>query len=181
MLNLPIEETELYDDELEEFVVIKPIVLHLEHSLVSISKWESKWRKPFLDPHAQRTLQENRDYVQCMTMNQHVDPAVYFALTNQDYQAVADYINSSQTATWFSNNNSGAPSREIVTSELLYFQMVNFGIPFECQKWHLSRLLALIRICAIKNSPESKMSHAEILNANRKLNEARRKAARSRG
>lgn len=180
MLVLDVAETELYDERKEEFVFVKPISLRLEHSLVSISKWESKWRKPFLQRTEPKTLAESRDYVRCMTLNQNVDPNVYYALTTEHFKRINEYIDSQLTATWF-NNLQDSPSREIITSEVIYYQMVAFGIPFECQKWHLSRLLTLIRICNIKNNPGKKMSKSDILAQNKKLNAARRKAMHSRG
>ena len=180
MLAIEIPETELYDERTEQFVIIKPIVLRLEHSLVSISKWESKWCKPFLKTSEPKTLAESRDYVRCMTLNQNVDPMVYYALTKEHYAKINEYIEAQLTATWF-NNNHGAPSREVITSEVIYYQMVAYGIPMECQKWHLSRLLTLIRICNIKNSPGKRMSNNEILSQNRKLNAARRKAMHTKG
>ena len=180
MLVLEICATELYDERKEEFVQIKPIALRLEHSLVSISKWESKWRKPFLQRAEPKTLAESRDYVRCMTLNQNVDPNVYYALTSEHFKKVNEYIEARLTATWFSDAHE-SPSREVITSEIIYYQMVAFGIPFECQKWHLSRLLTLIRICSIKNSPGKKMSKADILSQNQRLNAIRRKAMHSRG
>lgn len=181
MLILNIPETELYDERTERFIQVKPIALRLEHSLVSISKWESKWKKPFLSHKERKTLQESRDYVRCMTLNQNVDPLVYYALTSEHFAKINSYIEDKMTATWFNDRNHGAPSREVLTSELIYYQMVAYQIPFECQKWHLSRLLTLIRICNIKNSPGKKMSRSEILANNQKLNAARRKAMHTKG
>ena len=180
MLTLQIEKTELYDEASERFLIVKPIELRLEHSLVSISKWESKWKKPFLDRKAGKTLSESRDYVRCMTLNQNVDPMVYHALTAEHFKAVNEYIESEQTATCF--NDTGKPSsREVVTSEVIYYQMVAFGIPFECQKWHLNRLLTLIRVCNIKNAPSKKMGKKDIMAQNRALNAARRARSGSKG
>lgn len=181
MLQLKIEEGEMFDEERNEFVHVPSIELRLEHSLLSIAKWESIWKKPFLtkDP---KTHEQLLDYIRCMTLNQHVDPGVYYGLTSKDIEKVTEYIETDQTATWFSDSKSGPPSRDIVTSELIYYQMTAHNIPFECQKWHLSRLLTLIRICAIKNNPEQKkMTKSQIYAQNRKLNAARRKARGSKG
>lgn len=180
MMTLDIPETELFDERTEQFVIIKPIQLRLEHSLVSVSKWESKWKKPFLQNKEPKTLAESRHYVQCMTLNQNVDPNVYYALTAEHFKRINEYIEAQLTATWFSNSH-GSPSRDVITSEIIYYQMVAYGIPFECQKWHLSRLLTLIRICNIKNNPGKKMSKTDILSQNQKLNAARRRAMHSRG
>lgn len=181
MLSIFVPETELYDEEQGCFITVKPIKLNLEHSLVSVSKWEMKWKKPFLDNKTSQTAEESRDYIRCMTMNQHVDPIVYYALTPEHFKKVNDYINESMTATWFNDKHSKPRTKEIITSELLYYQMIAFGIPFECQKWHLSRLLTLIRICSIKSSSDKKMSQRDVMANNRALNEARRKMHHTKG
>ena len=142
-------------------------VLQLEHSLVSISKWESKWHIPFLDG-KDKTLEQIIDYVRCMTITQNVKPEVYNRLTEDNLKAINDYIENPMTATTFSDINQ-RPSREIITSEIIYYWMVSFNIPFECQKWHLNKLLTLIKVCNIKNSPPKKMSRQEILSRNRAL------------
>lgn len=179
MLQIEVPGRELYDEEKNEFLVSKPITLRLEHSLVSISKWESKWKVPFLS-RTGRTLEETRDYVRCMTLNQNVDPNVYLCLTDENIRSVADYIGEEMTATTF-RDDGRPPSREIVTSELIYYWMVAYRIPWECQKWHLSRLLTLIKICSEKNSPPKKMSRNAVLSRNAKLNAARRKKLGTRG
>lgn len=180
MFLLKIEENEFYDEQLEEFVYTKPIDLRLEHSLVSLSKWESKWKVPFLSA-KNLTREQSLSYIECMTMNQNVDPLVYQSLTNSDIQKVNEYIDDPQTATTFREDKSAAPNREIVTSELIYFWMAQYNIPFECQKWHLNRLLTLIRIASIKNATPKKMSKREIFSRNRSLNAARRAAMGSKG
>ena len=179
MLQIEIPDIDMYDDEKEEFFNIKRITLRLEHSLVSVSKWETKWKKPFLDERTKKTTEQSLDYIRCMTLNQNVDYRVYYGLTSENIDTINEYINSNLTATWFTDTNT--PSREIVTSELIYYWMVAYQIPWEAQKWHLSRLLALIRICNIKNAPPKKMSKAAILRQNSQLNKARRKALHSKG
>ena len=171
-----------FDESKGEFVPImsKKQTLQLEHSLVSLSKWEAKWRKPFLSKEG-RTPEESIDYVRCMTLTQNVDPSVYMALTPQLLAEVSAYIDASMTATSFPKRRNGQMSSEYVTSELIYYWMVSYQIPFECQKWHLSRLLTLIHICNVKNAPPKKMSHQEIMSRNRALNAARRKKYKTRG
>ena len=179
MLEIEVPGREFYDEERNEFFQTKPVTLRLEHSLVSISKWESKWRKPFLTKE-RHTLEETRDYVRCMTLNQNVDPQVYNALTNENVEQVAEYISAELTATTI-HDSTATPSREIITSELMYYWIVAYNIPIEVQKWHLSRFLTLVRICSIKNAPSKKMSKRAILSRNAKLNEARRKRLGTRG
>lgn len=173
MLKITIPEMEFYDEDNNEFIMFNEQVLQLEHSLVSISKWESKWHIPFLDG-KDKTLEQIIDYVRCMTITQNVKPEVYNRLTEDNLKAINDYIENPMTATTFSDINQ-RPSREIITSEIIYYWMVSFNIPFECQKWHLNKLLTLIKVCNIKNSPPKKMSRQEILSRNRALNEARKK------
>lgn len=180
MLEVEVPRTEFYDELAEEFVYVNSIVLRLEHSLVSISKWESKWKVPFYTKE-NKTLEQTLDYIRCMTINQNVDPKVYACLTNKDISRINDYINEDRTATTFNDENTPGSKRDVVTSELIYFWMAQFNIPMECQKWHLSRLLTLIRIAGIKNSPEKKMSKRAILSQNHALNAARRKSLHTKG
>ena len=179
MLKITIPEMEFYDEDKNEFIMFNEQVLQLEHSLVSISKWESKWHIPFLDG-KDKTLEQIIDYVRCTTIAQNVKPEVYNRLTEDNLKAISDYIENPMTATTFSDFNQ-RPSREIITSEIIYYWMVSFNIPFECQKWHLNKLLTLIKVCNIKNSPPKKMSRQEILSRNRALNEARKKNLNTRG
>lgn len=172
--------TEYYDEENEIFVYPKEQVLQLEHSLISLSKWESKWCKPFLSKE-KMSDEETIDYIKCMTLTQNVPTEVYNYLTNKNIQDVTDYINAPKTATTFSDDKNSKPSREIVTSEIIYYWMIALNIPFECQKWHLNKLLTLIKVCTIKNSPPKKMSQKEAMSQQRALNAARRKNLNTRG
>ena len=184
MLRIVIPGDEQWDAGKEEFVKIrKDQHLQLEHSLVSISKWESKWCKPFLrkDP---MTDEETIDYIKCMTLTQNVDPEAYRFLTNENIEQVNQYINASMTATWFSEENNGKGGRnrgEQITSELIYYWMISLNIPFECQKWHLNRLLTLIKVCNAKNQPPKKMSRKEILSRNAAINAARKQQLNTKG
>lgn len=178
MLLLTIPPIEMFNEKTNEFVYSKEIKISLEHSLVSLSKWESRWNKPFLSKD-NKTLEETIDYIRCMTITQNVDPEVYFRLTDENINTINKYIESPMTATTFSDN--GHSSREIITSELIYYWMISLNIPMECQKWHLNRLLTLIRVCNIKNAPAKKMSRREIMNRNAALNAARRKKLNSTG
>lgn len=180
MLKIEIPSAELYDEDREEFITVKKTTLRLEHSLVSVSKWESTWKKPFLDGKNKKTPEETIDYIRCMTLDQNVDPNVYLAIPSSEIEKINAYISDEKTATWFNEPNK-SPSHEIVTSELIYYWMTAYQIPFECQKWHLSRLMALIRICNIKNAPDKKMSKSSILAKNKQINAARRKAMHTKG
>ena len=181
MLQIVVPGKEMINEDTYEFISTKETVLRLEHSLVSISKWESKWKKPFLDNKTKKTYEESIDYIRCMTLNQNIDPLIYYNLTADNFKKINEYIDSERTATWFREDSVKKPNFEIVTSELIYYWMTAHNIPFECQKWHLSRLLTLIRICNIKNSSEKKMSKAATLSRNRSLNAARRKAMHTKG
>lgn len=179
MLQIIVPATEMWNSKKEEFVTGDEQTLRLEHSLVSLSKWESKWCKPFLTKEP-KSKEEVIDYIKCMTITQNVDPNIYDRLTNSNIEAINEYIEAPMTATTFNNLNTGS-SREIVTSELIYFWMISFNIPMECQKWHLNRLLTLIRVCNVKNSPSKKMSKREISSQYASLNAARRKQFNSKG
>lgn len=174
MLKITIPATEQWDEAKEQFVSTKEQTLQLEHSLVSLSKWESKWCKSFLYT-KEKTFEETLDYIKCMTITPNVAPEVYDCLTKENIQAINDYIGAPMTATYFHEDRTGRGSREQVTSELIYYWMIALNIPFECQKWHLNRLLTLIRVCNIKNQPPKKMSRRAIMSRNAALNASRRK------
>lgn len=159
----------------------KTVVFQIEHSLISISKWESKWKKAFLAKTNQRTKEEMLDYIRCMTITQNVDPNIYYFLPENVVKEITDYIADTMTATTFGGNNQEKSSKDVITSELIYYWMTAFQIPFECEKWHLNRLMTLIRICSIKNAPQKKMGPNEIRARNRQLNAERRRAMHSRG
>lgn len=180
MLQITIPETEKWDEEKQEFIYIAARTLQLEHSLISLSKWESKWCKSFISRFGE-TNEEVIDYIKCMTLTKNVDPNVYECLTQSNLEEIKRYINAPMTATTFREDKSSKPNREIITSELIYFWMVANNIPFECQKWHLNRLLTLIRVCDIKNTPPKKHSKREIMSRNAALNAARRQQLNTRG
>jgi hypothetical protein len=180
MLRITIPAVEQWDERKQEFVTTKEQTLQLEHSLVSLSKWESKWCKAFLTKQ-EKTFEETLDYIKCMTITQNVDPEVYNYLTNKNIEEINHYIDAPMTATYFSDDKTVKSSREQITAELIYYWMIALNIPFECQKWHLNRLLTLIKVCNIKNQPPKKRSRKEIMSRNAALNAARRKQLNTRG
>lgn len=174
MLQITIKGTELFDERTNKFIIVKGATLQLEHSLVSLSKWESKWKTYYLN-NKDITQEMSIDYVRCMTTTQNVDPRVYEYLTPENMEEIRKYIDDPMTATTFKNTNSRPPNRSIVTAEIIYYWMVALQIPFDpCQKWHLNRLLTLIRVCDEKNSPKKKMSKRDAMAQQRSLNAARR-------
>jgi hypothetical protein len=179
MLRIIVPASEFFNVENSEFIYYPEEILELEHSLVSISKWESKWHKPFLSE-TKKTVEEILYYIQCMCINEHVDTRIFNRLTNNDISAINEYIDDPMTATTF-NETKGGGSREVVTSEIIYYWMITLNIPFECQDWHINRLLTLIKVCNIKNSPEKKMSKQEILERNKRLNAERRRKLNTKG
>jgi hypothetical protein len=181
MLRLTIRlSPEGWDEEKEEFVEAKTQILELEHSLVSLSTWESKWCKPFLSKDA-KTEEEVLDYIKIMTLTEDVDPSVYSRLSQENIKEIDNYINAPMTATTFSETKGGKGSREIITAELIYYWMVALQIPFECQNWHLNRLLTLVRVCNIKNAPPKKHSKRETASSYAAINAARRKQLNTKG
>lgn len=180
MLRLIVQMSpEGWDEAKEEFVEATTQTLQLEHSLISLSKWESKWCKPFLS-NKKKTTEEVVDYIKFMTLNS-VDPGIYDRLSAENFKQIDEYINAPMTATTFSENGQGKSNREIITSELIYYWMVALNIPFECQKWHLNRLLTLVRVCNIKNQPPKKHSRRETASSYAALNAARRKQMNTKG
>lgn len=179
MKDITIPAIELYDETKNEFVITKEQTIRLEHSLVSISKWESKWCKPFLNKD-EKTIEETIDYIKCMTITQNINDDTYNHLTNDNIIDIRKYIESDMTATTFSNEKK-TMNREIITSEIIYYWMIEMNIPFECEKWHLNRLLTLIKVCNVKNTPPKKMNKKSIASRNASLNAARRQALNSGG
>ena len=169
-----------WDEQREEFVTAEEVTLTMEHSLVSLSKWESKWCKPFLS-NKEKTGEEILDYIKCMTLTENVDPDVYNQLSQANIEQINAYINAPMTATTFSNDKSKGGSREVVTAELIYYWMIALQIPLECENWHLNRLMTLIRVCNIKNTPPKKMSKRDAIRRNASLNAARRQQLNTRG
>lgn len=169
-----------WDSKKQEFIEPKVQVLQLEHSLISMSKWESKWCKPFLT-NEDKTIEETLDYIKFMTLTPNVNPDVYLHITRANMKEITDYIEAPMTATTFSEDKNGKTKREIITAELIYYWMIALNIPFECQKWHLNKLLTLIRVCNIKNAPPKKRSQKETNSHYEALNAARRKKLNSKG
>lgn len=186
MLELTIQPPECWDETSEEFIYLKPVTLRLEHSLLSISKWEAKWKKPWLSKTKDKTYEESLDYIRCMTVNKDVPDYAYIYIDRKTMEVIEQYIDDNHTATWFSNNamtKTGAAKRnQVVTSELIYFWMSQYNLPFDvCEKWHLGRLLTLIDVCNRETQPSKKMSRDEINRQNHALNMARRAQHHSKG
>lgn len=184
MLTVTIPACDKYDELSNTFITTKEQVLRLEHSLVSIAKWEIKWKKPFFGKGPKpepKSYEENIDYIRCMTLTQNVDPMVYYGIPASVIKQIDDYINDPMTATTFKDEKSNSSSSEYITNELVYYWMFANQIPIECEKWHFNRLMTLIHIFANKNAPPKKMSKRDILNRNAKLNAERRKAHNTKG
>lgn len=175
MLIIKLPEQEFFDQSTSEFLSCKACTLKLEHSLISISKWEEKWKKPFLTDR-EKTPAEFLDYIRCMTINQDVPEEAYALLGHENVKKVEEYILDPATATTVVDlRKSKGKKSETPTSELIYYWMISNGIPFECEKWRLNRLLTLIKVCNAKGNPQQ-MSKQEIYAMNNALNNSRRKA-----
>lgn len=184
-LTITIEPVELFDEEKLEFLTVdKPVTLELEHSLISLSKWEMKWKKPFLTKEG-ITGEMFLDYVRCMTIKPQIPFEKYGALTMEQLNTIKTYIEDPMTATWFgkrpAEKHKSPKKPEIMTNERIYQRMVEWGIPFSCEKWHLNRLLTLIRCCQEENTPFQKRSMKQLMTDNRALNEARKRKLGTRG
>lgn len=178
MLRIIVPGGEYYDEAKGEFLYSKDQELQMEHSLISISKWEARWHIAY-NKDREKTPEELLDYFRCMTINR-VDPEVYNRLTESNIAEIINYINEPMTACYF-NNDTPAKSKDTMTSELIYYYMIVLGIPFECEKWHFNKLMALIEVCSIKNKPDKTMSKGDLLRRNARLNAARKKAHRTKG
>ena len=184
MLEITIPEQTKFNEETNEFVQIKETTLKLEHSLLSIKKWEAKWHVPFLGK-KEKTLEEYLSYISCMTLNREkVDPNVYKCISQKSFLEIIDYVKDSMTATWFNNNNRiGASNRsnEVVTAETIYYWMISYRVPVEFEKWHLNQLLTLLKMIHIKSGGEKKMPAKEAAAFRKKLNQERRAKYKTKG
>ena len=181
MLSIHIKPRDLFNEKTNEFIPVKGGTLKLEHSLVSISKWESKWKIPFLSKE-KKTNEQIDDYIRCMSVNGDPDPILIASISSEDKNRIIDYIEEKQTATWFTNLDGKRNTQyDIITSERIYYWMIVYQIPHEYEKWHLSRLLTLIEICNRENTPPKKMTQAEIIARNKALNAERKARLHSRG
>lgn len=179
-IKITIPPIEVYDEVKNEFITFKEQTLTFEHSLVSLSKWEAKWHKPFIDNSKNITPEELEDYIKFMTLTQNVDERIYKYLPASVYAQLTKYMEDPMTATWFSKSKRRG-GRQVVTAEIIYYWMIQLNIPFECRKWHLNSLLTLIRVCNEKNQPPKRMSKKEQMAQQRSLNAARRAAMHTRG
>lgn len=182
MLNLSIPKGEWWDEEKERFVISNPCTLHMEHSLISLYRWEAKYKRPFLNEKDKKSRKELLDYFRMMTISKPQTDLVYDIISkDQDLlEQISEYLEDPMTATTFAVADAGDkynPRKSLITAEIIYYWMVSFNIPFECEKWHLNKLFTLIRVCAIKNQApnKNKMSKSELYSRNRALN-AKRKA-----
>lgn len=179
-LTITIPGQDLYDQETGRFITTKSTTVALEHSLLSISKWESKWHKPYLSRDA-RTDEEVIDYFRCMCLTPNVDPKVFYGLTKANFKAIEAYIQDPMTATTIKRQDK-KPSRRIITSEVIYYWMAQAQIPFDpCQKWHFNRLMMLLEVAAAESQPSKKMKPNDVLRQNHALNAARRAKHNTRG
>lgn len=179
MLRLKVVTSEGFDESLGKFVEGDYVVLELEHSLASVSKWESKWEIPFLGTD-KKTTEQVLDYVRMMFSGVEFPEEIFQYFNKKNYDDINEYINAKMTATTFRETKQSA-SREIVTSELIYYWMIALGIPFECESWHLNKLLTLIKVCNIKNQKPTKMTKQDVVAEQRRLNDERRQTMRSKG
>lgn len=184
MLEIRIEKQRILDNNTNRIINIPETTLQLEHSLISLKKWESKWHKAFLDKTNDKTKEEVLDYIRCMTINKgKIDSAIYYVLNSDDLEKVIKYIEDPMTASKFNDNLIGASKNpgEYITNETIYYWMISLGIPVEFQKWHLSQLLTLIKFVSIKNAPKKKMSKKEAAQQRAILNAQRRAQYNTRG
>lgn len=181
MLTLSVKDREFWDESTEEFTFAKGGTLKLEHSLVSISKWEAKWHKSYFETES-KTMEQMLSYIECMTINSDVPKSVYAALSPTDFKKIVDYIEDPMTATTIREDpKSKTKKSQFITSELIYYWMIQFGIPVEFEKWHINRLTTLIRVCSEENKPAKKVNPEDTARRYRELNKARKAKYHTRG
>lgn len=173
----------MWDPISERFITVKGGELELEHSLEAVSKWESKWHIPFHDAKKEKTYEQNIDYIRCMTLTPNVNPAIYNYLTEQNVKEISEYISDPATATWINDGNKRGGAKQVTTAEIIYYWMTVYNVPESYQKWHLNKLLMLLRVAAEKNSETygKKPKTGDLAAQRRALNAARRKKYGTRG
>lgn len=183
MLKISVSGKEWFDDNRQIFVSSKPYVLHLEHSLLSIAKWEAKWKIPFPYDNTKLTDEQYLDYIRCMTINPPQDPLVYANISVKSLNEIRDYIGDKRTATKIYRKKKPDPRapKDRITAELIYYWMISYNIPFECQKWHLSQLMALIDVCSFKSEKPDKTPKNQLMRERSAMNMARRAKHHSKG
>ena len=179
MFKIDIHTPEFFDEEKEEFINSISVTLELEHSLISLSKWESKWCKPFLSKE-NKSYEESIDYVKCMTINEVTTNEIYSYISKEELDTITTYIEAPMTATVFSKNETSG-TKEVITAEIIYYWMIALKIPILCQEWHLNRLLTLINVVNIKQTPPKKMNKKEVMSRNAQLNAQRKKQLNTKG
>ena len=180
MLRITVPAQEMWDEENEQFVYGDEVTLELEHSLVSLSKWESKYHKAFLTK-KEKTAEEHLDYIKCMTLTEDVPDEVYARLTQENVDQIVAYIEDPMSATYYFDDKKQSPSRDVMTAEYIYYCMFANGIPLDFENRHLNKLIAIIKMCGLKNSPPKKMSKSDIANRHRQINAANRAKYHTKG
>lgn len=181
MLSIIVPGREFYDEESELFVTVGETQLELEHSLVSLSKWESRWEKPFIG-NAEKTTEQVTSYIQFMCLTPDVPPEVFDRVSNENLQEINDYLNSKMTATWFSADETATKGpQEVITSEVVYYWMITMNVPMECQHWHLERLFTLLKVIQLKSAPPKKRNRADVAAQRRALNQKRQQEFGTKG
>lgn len=185
MLSITIPKTELFDEKTNEFISINETKLQLEHSLISVKKWESKWKQPFLSEKYEKTTEQVLDYIKCMTITQNVDSVVYRAIPSKAFEEITSYIKDPMTAAWFPKEY-GLPkisnrSSQTITYEIIYYWMITFNVPVEFEKWHLNQLLTLIKVINVENQSKKKMPKKEAARQRALLNKQRRAQLNTKG
>ena len=180
MLKIIIPESEHFDQSTSEFILLPEVKIDMEHSLVSLSKWESEFEKPFLSKD-DKTPDETTGYLRAMALSPDIPVEVFRRIPPEVITQINDYIGAKMSATWFTEVPGAPKSREIITAEIIYYWMTALNIPFECEMWNLNRLFTLIKVTNQKNAPPKTMGKGEQLAQQRRLNAERMAANKTAG
>lgn len=180
MITIDLGTLEYYDSEKNEFVYEEGGKVRFEYSLKMLYEWEGKWKKAFLKGNKNLTTEEAVDFYIMMAL----DPIDKKFMTGEAMETLSKYVNDPQTATTFADGQNGntSPSKgKIFTSEELYAMMITSNVPLDFENRNLNRLITILRVISVQNTPPKKMSKNDIYRQNAALNAERKARLNTKG